>query len=170
MIVPCGGDLLDLRIMKNIITLALLTFAISAKAQVAEIVASGGGKLAASSISIEYTIGDIAVGTFDGSSTDLFEGFQAINYGIGLITGLYSETVFSFYPNPTQKFLTIEADFSPGSTFHVTDMSGKQLQLPSELQAHKAVVDVSSLPSALYVLTIQEKSGISHRVKFIKAL
>lgn len=156
--------------MKTITTLVLLVFALSAKAQVAEIVASGGGQLSSSTINIEFTVGDIAVESFNEGSLRLFEGFQAINYGIGLVTGLSPEIVFSFYPNPTQKALTIEADFTPGSKFIVNDMSGRQIELPTQLLEHKAVVDVSSLPASLYILTIQERTGISYRVKFIKAL
>jgi len=156
--------------MKHTITLALIVFAFAAEAQVAEIVSSGGGSHSASSISIDFTFGDIAVESLDQGSLRLFEGFQAVNYGLELITGLESEVTFSFYPNPTQKFLTIEADFTPGSRFRVTDLSGKSLDLPTEMTPHKAIVDVSSLPCSLYVLTIQETTGVSHQVKFIKAL
>jgi hypothetical protein len=156
--------------MKHITTLALLAFAFSAKAQVAEIVASAGGKLSASSINIEFTVGDLAVESWDQGSLRLFEGFQAVNYGIGLVTGLEKEVVFQFYPNPTQKYLTIEADLTPGSTFRITDISGKAFELTTEFMAHKAVVDVSALPASLYVLTILETNGLTHHVKFIKAL
>jgi hypothetical protein len=156
--------------MKHITTLALIALAITAKAQVAEIIASAGDKLTASSINIEFTVGDLAVGSWDQGSLRLFEGFQAANYGISLVTGLKSETVFAFYPNPAQKFLTIDADLTTGSTFRVTDLSGKNFELPTELTAHRAVVDVSMLPTSLYVLTIQDKSGIAYHVKFIKAL
>jgi hypothetical protein len=156
--------------MKHITTLALIAFAVTAKAQVAQIVSTDGGKLSTSTISIDYTVGDIAVEPLSQGSLRLFEGFQAVNYAVSLITGIQSETAFAFYPNPTQKFLTIDADLSPGSTFRVTDISGKDLELPAELTAHRAIVDVSSLPSSLYVLTIQDKSGIVYRVKFLKAL
>ena len=156
--------------MKNILTLALFISTITAKAQVTEIVSSGGGAYSSSSLSLEFTVGDIAVGSYEQGSLRWFEGFQSVNYGISLITGLSTETTFSFYPNPTQKFLTIESDFAPGSTFHVTDITGKDFVLQTELTAHRAIVDVSSLPNALYVLTIQDKNGPSYRVKFIKAL
>jgi hypothetical protein len=155
--------------MKHITTLTLLFFAIAAKAQVAQIVSTDGGKLSNSTTSIEFTIGDVAVEPF-GSGFRLFEGFQAVNYAVSLITGLQSETAFAFYPNPAQRFLTIDADISPGSTFRVTDISGKDLELSAELTAHRATIDVSSLPSSMYVLTIQDKSGIVYRVKFLKAL
>lgn len=155
--------------MKHTTTLTLLFFAIAAKAQVAQIVSTGGGKLSNSTTSVEFTIGDIAVEPF-GQSLRLFEGFQAVNYAVSLITGLQSETAFAFYPNPAQRFLTIDADLSPGSTFRVTDISGKDLELSAELTSHRATIDVSSLPSSLYVLTIQDKSGIIYRVKFLKAL
>lgn len=160
----------DLRVMKHITTLALLAFALSAKAQVTEIVASGGGTLSASTINIDYTVGDIAAGSFDEGSLRLFEGFQASNDGVSLVTGLQSETVFKFFPNPAQKFLTIEVDLTAGSTVTVTDLSGKDLELPTELSEHRAVVDISMLPASLYVLTIKDMSGVSYRVKFIKAL
>ena len=156
--------------MKHITTLALFALALTANAQVAQVTSAGGGQLSAAAINIEFTVGDIAVGSWTQGSTRYFEGFQAINYAVGLITGIQSETAFAFYPNPTQKFLTIDADFSPGSNFRVTDLSGKDLELPAELSAHRAVVDVSALPASLYVLTIQEKSGIVYRVKFLKAL
>lgn len=156
--------------MKHITTLAFIAFALTAKAQVAEVISAGGEKLSAQAISIEFTVGDVAVESWSEGSIRLFEGFQAANYAVGLITGLPIETAFAFYPNPTQKFLTIEADLSPGSTFRVTDISGKDLELPAELTAHRAVVDVSSLPASLYVLTIKDNTGVSYRVKFIKAL
>ncbi|MEJ0031562.1 MAG: T9SS type A sorting domain-containing protein [Bacteroidota bacterium] len=156
--------------MKKIITLALLALALTASAQTAQIVASAGDKLSTTSISIEFTVGDLAVEPWEQGSLRLFQGFQAANYGLTLVTGLEKETMFSFYPNPTQKFLNIEADLTPGSTFHITDISGKNFELPTELTAHKAVVDVSTLPASLYVLTIRDHSGIAYRIKFIKAL
>lgn len=155
--------------MKHITTLALVALALTAKAQVAEIVASGGGQLSASGVSIDFTIGDIATSSY-GSPVILFEGFQAVNYGGTLITGLPIETAFAFYPNPAQKYLHIEAELGTGSSFHVTDMSGKRIELPAELTKQRAIVDVSSLPASLYILTIQDKSGKSYHVKFIKAL
>lgn len=156
--------------MKHITTLALFALALTAKAQVAEIVASGGGQLSTSAMSIDFTIGDIATSAHDNNSVILFEGFQAANYGGTLITGLPVETTFAFYPNPTQRYLHIEAEFATGSSFHVTDMSGKHIDLPAELTKQKAIVDVSSLPASLYILTIQDKSGNSYHMKFIKAL
>lgn len=160
--------------MKHIITLIstviLVAAAIVAKAQVAEVVSAGGEKLSTANMSIEFTVGETAVSSWNQGVMQLFEGLQASNYPVSLVTGLFSETALGFYPNPALKFLNIDGDFKVGSTFRVTDISGKNFELPTELGAHRAVVDVSLLPASLYVLTIQEPGGLLYRVKFIKAL
>lgn len=156
--------------MKHITTFILVATAIVAKAQVAEVVSAGGERLSATSINIEFTVGETAVGVWNQSAVQLFEGLQAANCPASLVTGLFMETALAFYPNPAQKFLNIDGDFTPGSTFSITDVSGKNFELPTELGAHRAVVDVSSLPNSLYVLTIKDSTGLLYRVKFIKAL
>jgi hypothetical protein len=160
--------------MKHIITFILAFLlaatAIVVKAQVAEVVSAGGEKLSATNISIEFTVGEPAVAVWSQSAIQLFEGLQAANYSMSLVTGVFSETALAFYPNPALKFLNVDGDFTFGSTFNVTDVSGKNFELPTELGAHRAVVDVSMLPPSLYVLTIQDPTGLLYRVKFIKAL
>jgi hypothetical protein len=156
--------------MKHVGILFLCLAAITANAQVAQVIGSSGGQMSAATISIDFTVGEFAVVTWASSTIQVAEGFQAVNYTAGLVTGIEHETSFSLYPNPTQRFLTIEGDFVTNTSFNITDIAGKHYDVPSERGAHRTIVDVSQLPGALYILTIQDKNGAPHRVKFIKAL
>jgi Secretion system C-terminal sorting domain len=156
--------------MKNIAIILFCFLAISAEAQIAQVIGSSGGQQSTATISIDFTVGEFAVVSWTQGTVQVSEGFQAINYSAGLVTGLEHQSVFSLYPNPAQRFLTVEGDFVNNTSFSITDISGKQYNVPSEWTAHRTIVDVSQLPGALYILTIQDKSGTPHRVKFIKAL
>lgn len=171
MIVPQLGCFEDLRnTMKHITTFILIATAIVAKAQVAQIVSPGGGKHSVPTISLEFTIGETAIATWSQPSVKTLEGIQAANINLGVVTGLMFEKAFAFYPNPTEKLLNVDGDFTNGHTFRVTDISGKDYELATEVTTHRAVIDVSSLPSSMYVLTIRDTNGMLYRMKFIKAL
>ena len=73
-----------------------------------------------------------------------------------------SKKDFSIYPNPTSDYLYISNSRYPIQNVQIYDLSGKQIPTNSISK-----IDVSHLPSGVYLLAIKTQEGISH-FKFIK--
>jgi hypothetical protein len=71
---------------------------------------------------------------------------------------------FSVYPNPAEDILTVRSDY-PG-TLSIFDLAGK-IMLQQETQKHTDRIDISALPSGVYVVSFTDKSG-TYRVKLVK--
>ena len=69
---------------------------------------------------------------------------------------------FNIYPNPTSDFLNIVSTKYDIQKVHIYDLSGKQM-----LSESKSRINVSKLPSGVYMLSIQTQEGIKN-FKFIK--
>lgn len=75
-----------------------------------------------------------------------------------------AETVkyFNIYPNPTSDYLNIVSTKYNIQKVHIYDLSGKQM-----LSDSKSKIDVSKLPSGVYILVIKTQEG-NKNFKFIK--
>ena len=75
-----------------------------------------------------------------------------------------SETAryFNIYPNPTSDYINIVSSKYDIQKVHIYDLSGKQM-----LSESKSKIDVSHLPSGVYMLTIKTQEG-NKNYKFIK--
>lgn len=73
-----------------------------------------------------------------------------------------SAKYFNIYPNPTSEFLNIVSTKYDIQKVHIYDLSGKQI-----LSESKSRIDVSKLPSGVYLLVIKTQEG-NKNFKFIK--
>ena len=73
-----------------------------------------------------------------------------------------SAKYFNIYPNPTSEFLNIVSTKYDIQKVHIYDLSGKQI-----LSESKSRIDVSKLPSGVYMLIIKTQEG-NKNFKFIK--
>ncbi|PZU90631.1 MAG: hypothetical protein DI529_02580 [Chryseobacterium sp.] len=69
---------------------------------------------------------------------------------------------FNIYPNPTSDYLNIVSSKYDIQKVHIYDLSGKQM-----LSETKSKIDVSKLPSGVYMLIIKTQEG-NKNFKFIK--
>lgn len=69
---------------------------------------------------------------------------------------------FNIYPNPTADYLNIASTKYDIQNVHIYDLSGKQM-----LSESKSRIDVSKLPSGVYMLIIKTQEG-NKNFKFIK--
>lgn len=69
---------------------------------------------------------------------------------------------FNIYPNPTSDYLNIVSTKYDIQKIHIYDLSGKQM-----LSESKSKIDVSKLPSGVYMLIIKTQEG-NKNFKFIK--
>ena len=73
-----------------------------------------------------------------------------------------SAKYFNIYPNPTSDYLNIVSTKYDIQKVHIYDLSGKQM-----LSESKSKIDVSKLPSGVYMLIIKTQEG-NKNFKFIK--
>lgn len=73
-----------------------------------------------------------------------------------------SAKYFNIYPNPTSEFLNIVSTKYDIQKVHIYDLSGKQM-----LSETKSKINVSKLPSGVYMLIIKTQEG-NKNFKFIK--
>ena len=73
-----------------------------------------------------------------------------------------SAKYFNIYPNPTSEFLNIVSTKYDIQKVHIYDLSGKQM-----LSESKSKINVSKLPSGVYMLMIKTQEG-NKNFKFIK--
>jgi len=70
------------------------------------------------------------------------------------------------YPNPASSKITIESNNTQNGTLNITTILG-QIILTEQYNTSKTQIDVSQLPSGIYILQLQSKNGLSTK-KFVK--
>lgn len=153
------------RIMKKSTTVALLClFSLGTMAQsiTPEVISSAGDHYENGSYQLSWTLGEVAVQTYDNGSNILTEGFHQPEI---LITSIEEENLtdidLTIFPNPTTQFVNIqlrnnEADM----TASVLDMSGKTVMTKS-IVAYQAEsgFDLGNLAAGGYLLQILDNDG-----------
>ena len=71
------------------------------------------------------------------------------------------------YPNPANDILYIEKTLSADTKISITDALGRNIQLTSTTQGNKTMLNISQLPSGIYLLLLNDGKEI-FREKFVK--
>ena len=149
---------------KYLFTTILLSFSLVLSAQTLErsVVCSDGDYVTTSSISLEYTIGETAIGHFSNSSLTLSQGFNQADTSSKNIS-IKEETIVSIldiYPNPTNDNLFITS-MTLGS-IEVIDATGKTLlENISCSPSVQVKLDVTKLTAGVYFLVFKGQNGNS---------
>lgn len=97
---------------------------------------------------------------FPSSGFDL-DAVGAINV---LSTGVneVNETAFSIYPNPANDVLHVALNKADSHcNIVVTDLSGRQVYLQSAISNLQSEINISSLNTGIYIVSIQSNKGVS---------
>ncbi len=71
-----------------------------------------------------------------------------------------------FYPNPSKDFITVENIEHTDAVIEISGMEG-QFITSLALKTDKTNIDVSALPSGIYVVEMKTKTGVAVK-KFVK--
>ncbi len=123
-----------------------------------------------------YNIEDIRKITFDNSDMILYLNDGSIfTIDVTTIQGnSYTETSalskineleIKVFPNPAQDYLSIETTAQESITLTIMDLNSKQIIQETFIQ--NKVLDISSLPTQTYIVTLKAK-GITKSFKLIK--
>ncbi|MFT5512785.1 MAG: hypothetical protein ACI8SE_001184 [Bacteroidia bacterium] len=155
--------------IRNITLLTALLFATSVSAQSIErsVVSTGGNTSTTASLSIEYTIGEMAFGQYSNTSIDLSAGFnQAYETDNSSIPVVTSVGRVSVYPNPTNASLNVLS--SSNCTVRITSVQGLVMSHSVEITgALIHTLNVSHYASGLYILEVSNGFEVSY-TKWIK--
>lgn len=134
------------------------------------VVLATGTNASGSNGSVSYSVGQTTY-LYKGASSQVTEGVQQA-YEITTLSA--SETASKqegilLYPNPVRDYLYIDFNSAPykGSEYQVFDAQGKLIKKDMISQS-KSELDFSSLPSAVYIIRINQSGENLKTFKVIK--
>ena len=155
--------------MKNILlifTLLLTAFGYSQTAVKKSSIDSGGATTTSGSVSVVYTIGEVAIQENTQGNTHVSEGF--IGPDLRQSLGITDEVLFNdfkVFPNPTADIVHINFAKSSDYTMKVTDMNGKILLVKNTNQPDNTL-NISRLARGMYLLLL--KDTVNHTYNILK--
>jgi len=154
--------------------IALLIFCSSATAfsqQVTpQVIASTGDYFVGSSSTLSWTLGEIAIDTYYGTSNTLAQGFQQPQLSFSEIENFAPEILLSVYPNPTTSEINLQIDDnSEMLQIQILDVHGKLIFSDSYSGNAIKKIDFSSYPDGLYLLQVSSpENGLLKTFKIQK--
>ena len=149
--------------------LILFTFSVSLLNAQSAVLATGTNA-SGSNGSVSYSVGQTAY-LYKGINSQVLEGVQQA-YEITTLsageTALRQEGIL-LYPNPTRDYLYIDFTSSPykGSEYQLYDAQGKLIK-KDVISQSKSELNLSSLPSAVYIISINQNGDHLKTFKVIK--
>ncbi|SHH04646.1 T9SS type A sorting domain-containing protein [Chryseobacterium oranimense] len=149
--------------------LILFTFSVSLLNAQSAVLATGTNASGGNG-SVSYSVGQTAY-LYKGANSEILEGVQQ---GYEIIALSTSETLSKqegilLYPNPTRDYLYIDFTSLPykGSEYQLYDAQGKLVK-KDVISQSKSELNLSSLPSAVYIIRINQKGENLKTFKVIK--
>lgn len=154
---------------QNVYILGLLFSLTAVQAQQNPV--SGGGNASGTGGTLAYSVGQLAYTANTGTNGSMAQGVQQ-PFEIQQLLGTAQHQIslsFAAYPNPTVASLTLEIrDFDYSSTtFQLFDLNGKLLASGS-IMADTTTLNMQHLPSALYILNVQDRGKTIQSYKILK--
>ena len=152
------------RFMKMYILLCLFIFSLgklTAQKLERQVVASAGDHLQSGSLTLDWTLGETMVETYESSNNlSLNQGFRV---GSIIMVGTFepsNDLKFEAFPNPTSEIVYVSSNSNKRLSVAIVDLMGRTLSIQDiEFPVVKAPIYLSGLPAATYFLRISDKSG-----------
>lgn len=132
-----------------------------------EVVGSSGDYYSASPGQLSWTLGELSIETYNGSSNQLTQGFHQPENGVVSINQFDDVLQINAYPNPFKTILTIESK-SENIRISVYDALGNIVLNDSIIDPGPKQLDFTTLESGIYLLKFSDNSGILATTKVQK--
>lgn len=131
-------------------------------------VATSGGQLSNSNLSISYTVGEAVVGDFSSTNTKISQGFnQAYKDDNSSVTNLIDNASFNVFPNPAENVLFISSETT--SSFVIYNVLGKVVGTELKINPNETKeLDVSGYATGVYYIRMTGDNNSSTTVKWVK--
>ena len=132
------------------------------------VLATSGNTTENSGISLQWTLGEVAVSNYDANDLFLTEGFnqdlfEDVNTSTEEFSALYEMVVF---PNPTSFNIELKSDIIYTFDYQVVNVDGKVLA--NGILKTGEFINTSFLPGGIYILKLRDEKGKSAAYSFIK--
>lgn len=151
-----------------IVIFTVITGSINSPAQ--EVITPSAGYFETPSISLSWTIGEIAIETYMNEDIMLTQGFNQSNLIITDITEeLLTDSKITIYPNPVKDIFTIKTE-----TEHIQHLKAElynlagAILLSEEVKPGNTKINTEGLPSSVYILKIYDNQHVIKSFKVIK--
>jgi hypothetical protein len=106
--------------------------------------------------SLQYTLGESSVQTYNANQKVLTEGFQQNNLTINAIDEQTANSGIRIFPNPTASTLFIASEkFSPETQVTLFDMLGRVIMVSNKkVENHTLRLDITTLAQGSYIIQI----------------
>ncbi len=154
--------------LKTTVTLLLCLIVYSTNAQQA-MTASGGNAIGDGNI-VSYSVGQLVHKTINGSGGTVMEGVQFFFPSSTLsIIDPKTNINIATYPNPTSSILNLKIDGNHDNklSYSLIDLQGKLIHSGS-IKSNLTEININHLPSATYLLKINDGNKASKTYKIIK--
>jgi hypothetical protein len=127
-----------------------------------QLVSTTGDRLTGQTMTLNFSIGEVAVGTIMSNQQKLTQGIYQPDY-ISTSTEEFQAGQIQFYPNPVDQtlFIQLDREFQANHEFEVVlyDIIGKVInhQLLSAANGGYHRLDLGSYPSGVYLLHLQSR-------------
>ncbi len=150
--------------MKYFFYIFIFLFPLSRLSAQQELISSSGAYFSGSSLQIECSVGEIMIETFSSENYVLTQGFHQV-YNSRALDSLLTVLV---YPNPFSSEVHVFFDNSTkGYTLNILSLSGKTMYI-RQISGNEETIDLSHLPSGVYILRIMKQKTIVYISKLIK--
>ncbi len=131
------------------------------------VIGSAGGSFTVSSQSIQFSLGEIAVETYQTGSNLLSEGFlQGPENSIGIKEDQATNGQIVIYPNPSHGSITVSCKNEPVK-ITILDLRGRTL-FQTQNPGKTTVLNIENLMSGLYLIRVTFKNNIPVTNRIIK--
>lgn len=143
-----------MKIKFTILLLLLCTLTVSSQ----EVIASQGNSYSNSSVSIDFTIGEVVIASLSNTGNTLTQGFHQTNLTVLAIDDFDINYQARVFPNPTQDLLQVEIQNFEGLNYKMYDIQGRQL---SQQKIYSINTSINTTPYAkgLYLLVILNENN-----------
>ena len=127
----------------------------------ADVFASAGEHFVSAEGMLSWTLGETVIATYDNEDEVLTQGFHQTYYD-EMSVSLNQLPEFDFdiniFPNPTVHELNINTDYHEPLQVEMVDLLGRNVLTTTTMQLQSRL-DVSHLPSAIYLLRLKGENG-----------
>ena len=144
-----------LAIMKYLRLIIPLLLVVVLETTAQEVVATSGGSYSNAQVQLDFTVGELAIGTDESGAIILTQGFhQTYKFEVALSNSNLTADIL-IYPNPTQGNITIEmSKYGEEVNYRLHDIRGAEIS--SGTFKNTETLNLSQQPKGLLLLTLRD--------------
>jgi hypothetical protein len=137
--------------------------------QAQNIISSAGLSFQNTQFSVDYVVGELSVMTLQNNQNILTQGFLQPIMTKTIPTGLLDNSLqysLIYFPNPTDKYVLIQSNYTDLKKFTLTDILGRQL-FNQDLENN--LLNLENLATGTYIINLfNSKSQLLKTFKIVK--